>query len=78
MNREQRNRLNPEKADLAALLDYLGLRQTAAGVDGFIAEAARSNWPHLKFLEAIIGREAGGQARAVYRGAHSQGALPCG
>lgn len=59
MNREQRNRLNPEKADLAGLLDYLGLRQTAAGVDGFIAEAARSNWPHLKFLEAIIGREAG-------------------
>lgn len=58
MRNKRQKRINPEKAELSALLAYLGLQQTAAGVDGLIAEALKHNWPHLKFLEIIAGREA--------------------
>jgi len=58
MKRKTKTRLNPETADLGELLGYLGLRITAAGTDGLIAEAVKHNWSHLKFLEALVSREA--------------------
>ena len=56
--RKSRSRINPEKAELPELLDYLGLHITAAGSDGLIAEAIKHNWSHQKFLEALVSREA--------------------
>jgi len=51
-------RINIEKADLSALLNYLGLRITAAMSDKLLAEAVKNSWSHLKFLEMLAEREA--------------------
>lgn len=56
--RKTQTHINPETADLAALLSYIGLHITAAGTDGLIAEAVKNNWSHLKFLETLVSREA--------------------
>lgn len=49
---------DPDKADLAALLGYLGLHRTARDYADLLAQAQKANWPPLKLLEHIAGREA--------------------
>jgi len=47
-----------EKADLKALLHYLGLHAAADTHEDLLAQAAKGNWPHKKLLEELASREA--------------------
>lgn len=47
-----------EKADLRVLLHYLGLHTAAETHEALLAQAAKGNWPHKKFLEALASAEA--------------------
>lgn len=47
-----------EKAELAELLRYLGLNRSAESHDDLLAQAAKGNWSHKRFLEALAGLEA--------------------
>ena len=47
-----------EKAELKVLLHYLGLHTAAETHEELLAQAAKGNWPHKKFLEALASAEA--------------------
>lgn len=47
-----------EKADLGALLHYLGLHQTAEGYTELLAQASKGEWSNKKLLEVLAGQEA--------------------
>ena len=56
----RRSRIAPdvEKADLKILLHYLGLHTAAETHEDLLAQAARGNWAHKKFLEVLASAEA--------------------
>jgi len=47
-----------EKAELKALLNYLGLHAAAETYEELLAQAAKGNWPHRKLLETLASAEA--------------------
>jgi DNA replication protein DnaC len=48
----------PDKADLKALLLYLGLVKSAEVYSDFLDQARKKNWSHQDFLEHLIHQEA--------------------
>jgi DNA replication protein DnaC len=47
-----------EKAQLDELLHYLGLHTAAQTYEALLSQAAKGNWSHKKFLEALAAAEA--------------------
>jgi DNA replication protein DnaC len=48
----------PDKADLKALLLYLGLMKSADTFPDFIDQAQKKNWSHHEFLQHLVHQEA--------------------